>query len=536
MGPESFRDEQAHHPARGLGELLHIKPMLLAKSIIHPRIILTAALLCMAPLQAAVWIKGADVSSLAKSEALGGTYKDANGNTGDALAILKSNGVNTIRLRVFHTPADGYNNQAKVVAMAVRAKALGMKVLVDFHYSDVWADPGTQTKPAAWSGHTLAQLKTDVYNHTYEVCSAMVTAGAAPDYVQIGNEINDGMLWSEGRVSTNGWNFGNLSQLLAQGIAAVRAAAPQAGVVLHIAKATDWAAVQWWFDSVKAQGIDWDYTGVSYYPYWHGTLTDMQTAINGLAARFARPVLICETAYPFTLGWADNQNNVIGMESQLTSGYPATVAGQRAMMKAILDIVNAVPNQRGAGVIYWDATWTPVTGNGWDNTNSNSGNNWENQALFDFTGKALASQTIFADYAGYQSAYFSGRDLANSSISGDQADPDGDGLKNLLEYAFATNPLQSSDSAFTTPGFAAVSGEDYLKITFHRLNPSTGLLYTVETAPSPAGPWSSTNAAVQVGSPTTISAGVESVVFRSTQAISAGGATRQFMRVKVQRF
>ncbi len=500
------------------------------------RALLVAALLaaCVSPpnLDAALWIKGCDVSSLDKSEDLGGTYADAAGNSGDALAILKANGMNTVRLRVFHNAADGHNGKDEVVAMAVRAKALGLRVLIDFHYSDIWADPGQQTKPAAWTGHSLAQLEADVYNHTHDVCSALVAAGAAPDYVQVGNEINDGMLWEEGSLHAANWSFGNLASLLAQGIAAVRAAAPDAGVVLHIAKGGDWGTVRWWFDGVKAQGVDWDYTGLSYYPYWHGTLSAMQTTINNAAARYSRPVLLCETAYPFTLGWSDDQGNVIGTEDQLTSGFPATVGGQRAMLRAIMAIVDAVPDERGAGVIYWDATWTPVEGNGWDNTDPSSGNTWENQALFDFDGNALASQTAFADFPGYQAPHFTARELVDTGIGGDLADPDGDGMINLLEYAMALNPRSGPDRPVTTAGTVEIAGQRYLTITFQRPEPATDLVYTIYTADSPGGMW--TADAVQVGSATAVSAGVVSVTYRDSHPI-ADGADRRFMRVGVSR-
>lgn len=354
---------------------------------------LTAAL---APVsQAAIWIKGCDVSSLKKSEDKGGKYYYASGWQDDALKILHHGGVNTIRLKVWVNSPDGYHNKARVLAIAKRAKSWGHKLLIDFHYSDTWADPGKQTKPAAWKNYNLAALNTAVYNHTYDICKALANQGTPADYVQIGNEINDGMLWNEGRLSTVNYNFANLCQLIRSGINGAKAANNSTAIVLHIAKGADWELIKWWFDNVKAQGISWDYTGVSYYPYWHGSLAALQTSLNNAASRFGKPVLVVETAYPFTLSEGDSTPNNIGLSSQLTSGYPASLQGQYDMLKRILTIVNSVPNNRGAGVIYWEATWTPVSGNGWDNYNANSGNNWENQALFDFTGKALWSMDAF---------------------------------------------------------------------------------------------------------------------------------------------
>jgi arabinogalactan endo-1,4-beta-galactosidase len=366
---------------------LRTLPRLLAASIV----VLASALSA----SAAIWIKGVDCSSLRKSEDKGGKYYYQSGYQDDALKILRDSGVNTVRIKVWVGSPDGYHGKTQLLQIAKRAKALGQRILVDFHYSYSWADPGKQRKPTAWASYNLSQLNTAVYNHTYDICSALNAQGTAADYVQIGNEINDGMLWNEGRISTNGNSFANLAQLLKSGINAAKAANSSTAIVLHIAKGGDWGLIQWWFDSVKAQGVSWDYTGVSYYPYWHGALSNLQTALNNAASRYAKPVLVVETAYPWTLAAGDSMANNIGLSSQLVSGYPATLQGQYDMIKKIISIVNAVPSSRGAGVIYWEGTWTPVAGNGWDNTNSSSGNNWENQALFDFTGKALWSMDAF---------------------------------------------------------------------------------------------------------------------------------------------
>lgn len=355
-------------------------------------------LLSTLPLSAAIWIKGCDVSSLRKSEDKGGKYYYQSGWQDDALKILRDAGVNTVRVRIWVSSPDGYHGKTQALQIAKRAKALGQKILIDFHYSNTWADPGHQTKPSAWNSYTLSQLNTAVYNHTYDICLALKNQGTPADYVQIGNEINDGMLWSTGRISTNGNSFANLAQLLRSGINGAKAANSGTAIVLHIAKGGDWGLIQWWFDGVKAQGIAWDYTGVSYYPYWHGAMSNLKTALNNAASRYAKPVLVVECAYPWVLAEGDSQANNIGLSSQLVSGYPATLQGQYDMIKAIGTIVAAVPNSRGAGFIYWDATWTPVKGNGWDPANSSTGNNWENQALFDFTGKALWTQSVFGQF------------------------------------------------------------------------------------------------------------------------------------------
>ncbi|MEW2251283.1 glycosyl hydrolase 53 family protein [Streptomyces sp. NPDC006975] len=337
-------------------------------------------------------VKGADISSLAKSEASGGVYRTASGTTGDAVTILRNAGMNYARLKVWVNPADGYNNKTRVLAMAKRVKAAGMKLLVDFHYSDTWADPGAQTKPAAWAGHSYSQLKTDVYQHTYDVLNALKAQGTTADMVQVGNEINGGMLWSEG--STDNWT--QLAGLLNSGYNAVKAVNPSTLVALHLAKGGDLSGTRWWFDNAVANGVRFDAIGLSYYGYWHGPLSDFQTTLDDAASRYGKPVFVAETAYPFRLDSDDALTNQIDTTGELVSGYPASVAGQTAWMNTVANIVEAVPNGRGLGVFYWEATWTAVTGNGWDPADASSGNGWENQALFGYDDRALASMSWFS--------------------------------------------------------------------------------------------------------------------------------------------
>lgn len=336
-------------------------------------------------------IKGSDVSSLAKSEAKGGVYRTSSGSTGDALAILKSHGHNYARLKVWVNPADGYNNKARVLAIAKRVKAQGMKLLVDFHYSDFWADPGRQDKPAAWAGHSYSQLKTDVYNHTYDVLNALKAQGTTADMVQVGNETNGGMLWNEG--STDNW--GQLAGLLNSGYDAVKAVNSSTTVALHLAKGGDLAGTRWWFDSARSNGVKFDVIGLSYYGYWHGSLTDFQTTLDDAATRYGKPVYVAETAYPFRLGSEDSHEDIINTSGELVAGYPATTAGQTAWFRDIMNIVEAVPNNRGLGVFYWESTWTAVNGNGWDPTDPSSGNAWENQALFGYDDRPLPAMSLF---------------------------------------------------------------------------------------------------------------------------------------------
>ncbi len=337
---------------------------------------------------AALPIRGADVSSLQHAENLGAIYYDENGFQGNPLKILQDHGVNYIRLRVWVNPANGYNDKTNVIQFAQRVKARKLKLLIDLHYSDTWADPEHQIKPAAWAEHGFSQLQADVYDHTVEVCSSLKAAGLTPDMIQIGNEINPGMLLPDG--STANWN--NLSSLLKQGYNAVKACSASIQVMLHIANAGDKAGACEWFDRTASHGVMWDVTGLSYYSYWHGSTQDMTSTVMEMISRYVKPVVIVETAYPFTIEENDEEKNSIHSVSQLSLGYPATPAGQASNLRAVMEAAR----QGGAmGVFYWEPTWTAVKGNGWDPTNPNSGCQWENQALFDYSGKALPAMSEF---------------------------------------------------------------------------------------------------------------------------------------------
>lgn len=340
--------------------------------------------------RAALSILGADISSLNKSEDMGGVYRDADGTEGDALQILRLHALNYARLRVWVDPADGYHGREEILEMALRLRSLGIRLLVDFHYSDNWADPGKQFKPAAWSDYDFEQLRQAVYDHTFDVCSSLVAQGTPPDMVQLGNEINAGMLWPDGDYN----HMDNLAALLRAGYQAVKDSSPSTLVMLHIAEGGDNDLARWWFDSMTQREVPFDVIGISYYPFWHGTLAQLQFNLNDISARYERDVIVVETAYPFTDDEDDFLPNIAN-SSMAIPGYPFTPEGQRAMLRDVMAIVRAVPNGRGLGVFWWDATWTAVTGNGWDSTDPGSGNAWENQALFDFDDRVLPALDEF---------------------------------------------------------------------------------------------------------------------------------------------
>lgn len=351
-------------------------------------------------------VRGADLSNLAKNEDMGAAYFDANGRQVDAVHAFADAGANMVRLKVWVNPADGYNTTTKVVATAKRAKAAGMKVLVDFHYSDRWTDPGAQGMPAAWVGLSAQGVADAVYAHTFEVLTALKDAGATADSVQVGNEINPGMLWPLGQTwdvnpkdDVKGAQWDNLALFLSAGSRAAKDVDAGTDVILHLTNINNGiGGLTWWYDEVTKRGVKFDTIGLSYYGYWHGSMADLQHAITTLSARYDRDVIVVENSYPFTLkdNPVDPWENVIHSQSQLVPGYPATPEGQAANFRAVQDVVASAPGGRGLGVVSWEPAWTAVPGNGWDPADPATGNAWENQAMFDFTGRALPALQEYA--------------------------------------------------------------------------------------------------------------------------------------------
>ncbi|MCP2167619.1 glycoside hydrolase family 53 protein [Goodfellowiella coeruleoviolacea] len=343
---------------------------------------LPATLLTPAPAASAansLSMLGADVSTAQRALDLGARYYDASGAARDPLDILTGLGVNYVRLRVWNNPASGYNNKAKVLAYAKTVKARGLKLLLDFHYSDTWADPGRQTKPAAWAAHGIGQLQKDVHDYTYDVCASLKSQGTTPDSVQLGNEINVGMLWNDGKVVNN--DFTNLSLLLKAGYTATKACDSATKVVIHTANADSDEHARWFYDGIRAKGVAWDITGLSYYCMWHGPLSTLYAVITDMRSRYGKDVLVVETAYPFTSADADGTGNSV------TSGcadYPLTWQGQATHFA---HVQNTARNAGAVGVFYWEPTWYAVPGNGWDPADiAHSGDGWDNMAVFNWTG------------------------------------------------------------------------------------------------------------------------------------------------------
>ena len=370
----------------------------------------------------AVAVRGVDISMLETVEDAGGTFQ-LNGTSQDLLPLLKSQGVNLVRLRLWVDPKStsnevyggGDSDLARVIRLAKRAKAQNMAFMLDLHYSDFWTDPGKQFKPKAWAALSTDELVAQVQSYTQDVVSQLITAGVAPDYVQIGNELNSGMLWPTGKnwaaTGETVGGFDVLARLLKAGEAGLRAAETAGGVttpaktILHLAEGGNNGKFRWWFDEITKRSVPFDIIGISYYPYWHGTLAALQINMNDMVSRYSKPVMVVETAYAFTLDNGDSLGNNFGQASDATNGgYPATAAGQRSFLKDLRAKIAAVPNGQGLGFVYWEPDWLPVNDATWAtdagisylNTTGNVGNAWENQALFDFNGDALPALAEFA--------------------------------------------------------------------------------------------------------------------------------------------
>jgi len=295
--------------------------------------------------------KGADVGWLPQMEASNYHFYDTDGSPKDCLQLLKDRGINTIRLRVWVNPStdiiNGYCSKSETVAMAVRAKNMGMRIMIDFHYSDSWADPSKQYKPAAWVSHTFSQLLTDVYNHTTDVLTDLKNAGVTPEWVQIGNEIPGGMLWPEGSTS----NFNQLAQLLNKGYEATKAINPAIKVIVHLDQGNDNAKFRWFFDNATANNVKYDIIGMSYYPYWinsdyTATINNLSANLNDMVSRYGKEVMVVEVGGDYTL-----------------------VQNTHDMLVAVINAVKAVPNNKGLGVIYWEPegekSWSGYQLNAW---------------------------------------------------------------------------------------------------------------------------------------------------------------------------
>lgn len=364
------------------------------------------------------FIRGADVSMLGEIEKNGGKFYNAQGNEDDLFAILKDNGVNWIRLRLWNNPVNerdvyangkvlsrkgepvgGGNNDLELdIRLAQRAKKAGMKILLDFHYSDTWADPSKQKTPAAWRDMDAKQLNKAVEAFTEDCIKKMDKAGVRPDMVQIGNELNGGMMWPlgktwKGKTDTDVGGMDGFIALLKSASKGVRRAQGKGGrikIMIHLANGGDSNLYTQMFDPITAAKVDFDVIGLSFYPYWHGAPADLKNNMTLIGEKYGKEMIVAETAYAFTEDDGDGMGNAFVVYSDDENGYVPSVQGQATEVRDIIDTVSHVKN--GTGVFYWEPDWIPVKGAGW---RTGEGNNWENQAMFDFTGHALPSLAVF---------------------------------------------------------------------------------------------------------------------------------------------
>lgn len=368
------------------------------QTIIGRQIVLSLLILVFAAIPVSAqpadtsFILSADVSYLEQLEANGVVYRE-NGVEDDLLAILSRNGINTIRLRLWHTPADGWNDLESTLRMAERVRDAGLNLLLDFHYSDTWADPAHQAKPAAWEGLAVDALRDSLYTYTHRVMTLLKERNAMPAYVQVGNEISQGFLWNDGRVGgsfNNGTRWSYLRLLINDASRAIRDVAgdAQVQIIVHTDHGGDVEGATWFFDNLTYSEVDFDIVGLSYYPWWHGTLEDMEHTINTVAERFEKPVLIAETAYMWTLQWYDNTNNLVGLPEHVLPAYDDLPDAQYRFLRDLVAKVRDIPGGRGAGVSYWAPEFIAVSG---------VGSVWENMTWFDDNGELLPAIRAFGD-------------------------------------------------------------------------------------------------------------------------------------------
>jgi arabinogalactan endo-1,4-beta-galactosidase len=348
---------------------------------------------------------GADISALSQIEQQGGVYMDGD-KPGDALAIFMKNGWTCFRLRIWVDPRNGVNGLEYTTKLAKRIKDAGGTFMLDFHYSDWWADPQKQNKPAAWANLDFDALVEQVQSYTSNVIKTLKNAGATPDFVQIGNEITGGMLWPDGQVKVpfstvkvfggdvkvikppepyddaKQWN--HLIRLIKAGVSGVRSVTtPQDHVrmIIHIDCGGDWPVTKWYFDHLTKAHVDYDVIGQSYYPNWHGTLKNVRDNLRKTIRRYHKDVMIVETAYP-------SRNVHPSPAAAKNMIWPMTPEGQKQFLADLIKTVKDAPNGRGIGVIYWhpEATYTrTATGGEWG-PDANS--------LFDAKGHPLPAMSV----------------------------------------------------------------------------------------------------------------------------------------------
>ena len=338
------------------------------------------------------FLKGMDISSLPEHLDANEIFYDQDGEEKTAFKLLKDNGVNSIRLRIWNQPelvpeSKGYCNLSDTIKMAKEIKANDMHFVLDFHYSDYWADPGQQRKPHAWEDLSFDDLVRAVYDFTYDVLSELGSQNLLPDMVQVGNEIRSGMLFPDGAVP----NYENLAKLINAGISAVRNISRDFDyhieVMIHLDQGGRFYYLKEWFDSVFAAGMEpIDAIGISFYSFWHGTFMDLRDSMKQLIERYHLPVYVVETAHP----WRLCDTGHVSKELMDTAGLPAGIEEQKKSLGLVFQIAETVSGDLDTGVYYWEPLCYPAHDHGsWD----------ENMGMLDDHGKALMGFDVYKDFS-----------------------------------------------------------------------------------------------------------------------------------------
>ena len=312
---------------------------------------------------------GADLSFLKQAEERGNVFKD-DGEIKPGLQIFKDHGYNWIRLRLFHTPTYLPNNLEYTIALAQEAKRLGYKFLLNYHYSDTWADPGKQYIPEAWEDMTHDELVQAVFEYTRDTIISFRDAGVMPDMVQPGNEIINGMLWPDGRLPGNWDNFADLLKAGIDGVEAGRGDNPRPPIMIHIDRGADKERTKSFFDKWNSYGIDYDVIGQSYYPWWHGSLLDLRENMIFMANEYQKDIILVEVAY----NWKPTEYR------NKPAPFPETPEGQQQFLEEVNRIVLNTPHNRGKGIFWWEPA---VTGG------------LRSRGMFDDDDNALPVITVF---------------------------------------------------------------------------------------------------------------------------------------------
>ena len=374
------------------------------------------------------YYKGMDISTLLEVEKCGGRFYDG-GEAEDVFSILKRYDVNAVRIRLWNDPYSeegkpygaGTNDLASVIALSKRAKEKGFDILLNYHYSDFWADPGKQFIPKAWRGFSVKELEEAVYHYTKDTLLILKEEGLLPDMVQVGNELTNGLLWPYGKAPEHG----QIARFVNAGIRAVREVSDMAlaenvisekiMVMIHLDNGGNNDLYREWFDHFIKLGEDFDIIGLSYYPFWHGTFDMLENNMKDIALRYGKELIVTEVSMGYTMEdyasyekLAPSERKGMATRQELADriDFPMTKEGQKAFLEELFDRIASVPEKKGRGYFYWEPAWIPVPGCGWATESSLEyiedkgpcGNEWANQALFDYEGNALPALTAVRDY------------------------------------------------------------------------------------------------------------------------------------------